>query len=213
MKKVWESLEAEKSILVCDFDGTLTVSGSSMHAAAKILGAESEYAQERDLLYQRYGWVRLGQGDGEACKKAAAVWWKEQMELYVRHEIGRETLLRASLTLPPREECVDLLHRCLENDIPVWIVSAGLGNVIENWLEWQGMGDGAIHVLANRILYRNDKPAGYGPVITIWNKAEVFLRCVGRNPERKMVFLGDRKEDVGWREEHSESFLLNKETE
>lgn len=212
MKKVWEALKAEKSMLVCDFDGTLTTSGSSMHAVAGILGAGSAYTQARDLLYQQYGWIRSAEGEQEICKKAAMIWWKKQMNLYIQHGISRETVLRASLTLPPREKCVELLYRCMENEIPVWIVSAGLANVIENWLEWQGIGGGGIHVLANKIVYRDDKPMGYTPVMTIWNKAEIFFRCVENDRRQKMVFLGDRKEDVGWREEYSESFLLDKGT-
>lgn len=210
MKKVWESLKAEKSMLVCDFDGTLTVSGSSMHAAAKILGAESPYTQARDLLYQQFGWVRSADGDQEIRKNAAMVWWKKQMNLYVQYGISRGTLLRASLTLPPREDCVELLRLCIKNEIPVWIVSAGIANVIEYWLEWQEIEGETIHVLANRILYRGDKPMGYTPVMTIWNKEEMFFRYAENDCGQKMVFLGDRKEDVGWRKEHSESFLLDR---
>lgn len=211
MRAVWEALRSgpEQGILVCDFDGTLTESGSSMHAVSKILGTEADFTRARDGLYQKYGWL-LSADEGKSCyENTAEKWWKEQMELYVRFGITRELLLKASRTLPPREKCVELLRRCLEYKVPVWIVSAGIANVIEYWLDGQGFEKKAFHILANRIFYDGEQPSGFGSVITMWNKPKVFFRESDIDLGRKLVFLGNHPGDVKWRTEKSESFLID----
>ena len=84
------------------------------------------------------------------------------MELYVREEIREETLRKAAQLLPPRIETLELLKLCSEEDLPVWIVSAGLGNVIRFWLEIQGISHKGIRVLANELYYAENLPGAYG---------------------------------------------------
>lgn len=210
MKSVWEALRPgpESGILVCDFDGTMTEAGSSMHAVSRILGPESEFTRAREELYQKYKWVLSSEGGKNQCKAAAEEWWTGQMELYVRFGIEKEYLMEAARTLTPREECVELLHRCAENSIPVWIVSAGIANVIEYWLDGQGLESAEFHILANRIFYDGERPSGYSTIITIWNKAGIFFREAGDISGRKLIFLGNHPADVGWRTENSENFLI-----
>ena len=105
-----------------------------------------------------------------------------------------------------------MLRFCLEKEIPVWIVSAGLENVIRFWLGQQEIPDEKIRILANRIRYGEEKPAGQVPVITAWNKKERFFQQAGRSADRYLVFLGDQKEDLYWREENAESFLLREKS-
>ena len=45
MEKIRETLLRHKGVLVTDFDGTLTLSGSSLHAAVKVLGPDSGLAR------------------------------------------------------------------------------------------------------------------------------------------------------------------------
>ena len=72
--------------------------------------------------------------------------------------------------------------------------------------------DEKIRILANRIRYGEEKPAGQVPVITAWNKKERFFQQAGRSADRYLVFLGDQKEDLYWREENAESFLLREKS-
>ncbi|MBS6397996.1 MAG: haloacid dehalogenase-like hydrolase [Clostridiales bacterium] len=216
MKKVWEALEKGPGMLICDFDGTLTMGGSSMHAAVHILGPESAYSKEREALYERYGWVKQVSPGKERDRKTAQtgrIWWEEQMKLYIRHCVRQETLEAAAETLVPRPEAVKLVQRCLAADIPVWIVSAGVTNVIVCWLKRQGLADERIRILANRIRYEDGIPAGYEEAVTAWNKAERFFSLAGDQKGRKLVFLGDNVMDLCWRMEDSESFLIEKQSQ
>ena len=216
MEKIRETLLLHKGALVTDFDGTLTLSGSSLHAAVKVLGPDSGLARGRDLLYHTLGkplFEEALKGNvNSALKKQAELWWEKQLELYVTEQVPEEILARAAALLAPRPESLDLLRLCLEKEIPVWIVSAGLENVIRFWLGQQEIPDEKIRILANRIRYREEKPAGQGPVITAWNKKERFFQRAGRSADRYLVFLGDQKEDLYWREENAESFLLREKS-
>ena len=111
-------------------------------------------------------------------------------------------MARAAALLAPRPESLELLRFCLEKEIPVWIVSAGLENVIRFWLGQQEIPDEKIRILANRIRYREEKPAGQGPVITAWNKKERFFPAgrEGRRTDtwcfweiRRKICTGERK--------------------
>ena len=212
MEKIRETLLRHKGALVTDFDGTLTLSGSSLHAAVKVLGPDSGLARGRDLLYHTLGkplFEEALKGNvNSSLKKQAELWWEKQLELYVTEQVSEEILARAAALLEPRTEILELLRFCLEKEIPVWIVSAGLENVIRFWLEQQEIQDEKIRILANRVRYRDEKSAGKGAVITAWNKKEQFFQKSGRAEDRYLVFLGDQKEDLYWREENAESFLV-----
>ncbi len=218
--KEWEkALSQSNSVFVTDFDGTLTTSGSSMHAAARILGSEAEFSRMRDALYQQYGKkvLKMMKEESEngqrrsSLQDLAQIWWEKQMELYVKKEIKKDILYSAAGMLPARVEGLEILRFCLEEEIPVWIVSAGIKNVIEFWLERHEFRENRIQILANQIYYENEKPVGHSPVVTICNKAQRFFESAGALEGKKLVQLGNRQEDIGWKRENTEEFLIGEE--
>ena len=96
MNRIKEELLQNRGMLVTDFDGTLTLFGSSLHGAVHVLGETSGLAAGRDRLFQKMGReilhaAKKGQ-EKATLNKRAENWWKEQMELYVREGIGEEIL-------------------------------------------------------------------------------------------------------------------------
>ena len=92
MNRIKEELLQNRGMLVTDFDGTLTLFGSSLHGAVHVLGETSGLAAGRDRLFQKMGReilhaAKKGQ-EKATLNKRAENWWKEQMELYVREGIG-----------------------------------------------------------------------------------------------------------------------------
>lgn len=209
MEKVWHALQEKDSILVCDFDGTLTTSGSSMHGIVRVMESTAPFVQDRDQLYMEYGKRIKGESESAVKKELAELWWKEQMKLFIKYEVPENLFLESARILPPREEAVRLLTQCRNHQIPVWIVSAGMANVIECWLKCYEVANKDIHILANRVFYENGKPVNYVYPVTPWNKAEIFFQTVSINGNKELVFLGDRKEDVGWRSEDAKGFIVN----
>lgn len=206
---MWKALQTENSMLVCDFDGTLTTSGSSMHGIVRVLGEGAPITQARDSLYVQYG--KRIKSESEMCvkKELAEKWWQEQMELFVRYNIPEHLFMEVGKILPPRKNAAALLKHCMAEKVPVWIVSAGIANVIECWMKFYGLSDDSVHILANRVLYKNERADGYSQIITPWNKAEVFLKTSKINIDQNLVFLGDRREDINWRSERVENFIIN----
>lgn len=212
MDKIRKALAQNRGTLVTDFDGTLTLSGSSLQAPVRVLGENSALSRARDELYHSMGKEILDQflagKKDRVLMERAELWWREQIRLYVEFGISPEILARAAALLPPRPEAAALLRFCVKNRIPVWIVSAGLENVIRFWLGQQEIDDTEIHVLANRILYREEIPEGCTEPVTVWNKGERFFSQAGKEAAGYLVFLGDQEEDLMWRKERAEGFLI-----
>lgn len=122
MERIRKALLRNSGVLVTDFDGTLTVSGSSLHAAVHVLGADSGLARGRDALYCSMGREILDAGSAaavsEELKARAERWWKKQMELYVELQIPEKVLEEAAILLKPREEAAELLRYCAGKDLP-----------------------------------------------------------------------------------------------
>ena len=55
MNRIKEELLQNRGMLVTDFDGTLTLFGSSLHGAVHVLGETSGLAAGRDRLFQKMG--------------------------------------------------------------------------------------------------------------------------------------------------------------
>lgn len=207
---VQEALARKDSVLITDFDGTLTTSGSSMHTAVKVLGEDSTFAAARDSLYRTYGWVLAEKRDTKKRQDAARKWWEAQMELCVRERILQSVWTETAKRLPAREEGRAILQFCRQRGIPVFIVSSGMGNVIDAWLEEQGLASENVVVFANRVFYENGYPTGYAPVVTIENKAKEFFKHTVIDSKRQIVQLGDRADDLAWRAEDTVNYLVDK---
>jgi len=209
VNKVWDALQKENSILVCDFDMTLTTSGSSMHGLVHVLGKDAPFSKDRDRLFQKYG-KKLSLDRGIVNEKEDICWWKEQMDLFLKYQITEEMFGEVAKLLPMRQEAVELLKKCQEAKVPVWIVSAGISNVIEAWLEQQGLNASFFQILANRVLFTDGSASGYSRSVIPSGKAKRFLKDVNPAYHQHLVFLGDRMDDLGWRKENAENFLVDR---
>lgn len=209
MNKVWNALQKENSILVCDFDTTLTTSGSSMHGLVHVLGEDTPFAKDRDRLFQKYG-KKLSLDREIVDEKEDICWWKEQMELFLKYQITEEMFGQVAKILPVRREAVELLSKCQTENVPVWIVSAGIANVIEEWLKQQELDASFFQILANRVLFTDGSASGYTRSVIPSGKAKRFLKDVNPAFHQHLVFLGDRMEDLGWRKENAENFLVDR---
>ena len=75
-------------------------------------------------------------------------------------------------------------------------------------LEAQGIWETGIQVLANELYYAGENPVGYGEILTIWNKRDKFFAVAAPEEEQKLFFLGDKREDLRWRKNNEESYLI-----
>lgn len=73
-----------------------------------------------------------------------------------------------------RDNCDVLLDKCLENGIPVVVISAGIGDIIalilKNWLA-------GISIVSNFLKFEGHQVMGFkGPVISVYNKNTVTVK-------------------------------------
>jgi HAD superfamily hydrolase (TIGR01544 family) len=203
----------EKFHVVADFDRTLTkafVNGQKASTViAKIRNGKyltPDYAPEAHRLFDVYHPVEINP-DIPAEEKNAKMqeWWKLHFELLIRcgltkqlmHEIVRKRELRFR---KGTFELIDYLH---ENNIPLIIMSAGPGDMIEQYLRQEGRLYENVHVIANFLRFdKRGKAIGvYEPIIHSCNKHEIEIKkqafYKGLNKRKNVLLLGDGLEDLG----------------
>lgn len=129
--------EKENFYIVADFDKTITSfeSCDSWDASGKRLG--DEFQKEINRLYEMYRPIEVSYKlPIEEKKQAIKTWYEECMELYYQYHLTKEKLSNSikESDLQFREGAKELLVQANQNDIPVIILSAGIGNVIEQFL-------------------------------------------------------------------------------
>ena len=172
--KVLNNAGDKEIIVVCDFDGTITTAESdvTMNGMAKFFGYESDFAKERTALFEEYS-KYLKEEDAVTRYKMLNKWWSAQMELFKKYNVAPDSYTNAGgkLNFMLRKDACDMLAFCDKNDIPVFIVSSGLGNMIIPLLAFSGNLSGNMRVIANFVRYDEDKPVSYTPVVTPANKS------------------------------------------
>ena len=187
-------------IVVCDFDGTITTSDSdvTMSAMAKIAGYDSDFSKARTALYNEYGRYLTPSDNEEERYKMLEKWWKQQMELFKKYNFPPESYTEAikKLKITLRDGMPELLSYCEKNDIPVFIVSAGLGNLIIPILAFSGNLSMNMRVLSNFVRYDGDKAVSYTPVVTPMNKRAHLSLELGAFDSFHALVFGDNASDL-----------------
>lgn len=199
--KVMDSAGNKEIIVVCDFDGTITTADSdvTMNAIAKYLGYDSPLAQERTALYEEYGkYLDSSYADSTTRYKMQNKWWSAQMELFKKHNIAPESFTAAGgkLNFTLRKDACDMFAFCDKNDIPVFIVSSGLGNMIIPLLAFSGNLSGNMRVISNFVRYNEDKPVSYTPVVTPMNKSSHLALELEPFDNYYAVVFGNEQSDL-----------------
>jgi len=196
---VMNSIGDREPIVICDFDGTVTwpESDKTMNAMAKYFGYDSAFAQDRDKLYQEY-FPQLEKAEGEERAALQQKWWREQMALIIKHQLPPECYTEAirKLKFDIRKEASDLFRFCEEHDIPVFVVSAGLGNLIIPLLAFSDNLSMNMRVLSNFVRYAEDKPVSYTPVVTPSNKGDHLYLELSEFENYYAVLFGNEEADL-----------------
>ena len=121
-----------------DFDKTITANDSadSWDASGKMLGIE--FKEKLYELYYKYGPIEQDYNISfEEKNKAMEEWYYKCMKLFYEYELTEEKLKESidSSNLIFRTGAKDFLKNMYINNIPVIILSAGIGNVIKYFLQ------------------------------------------------------------------------------
>lgn len=199
------NLSKENFYVVADFDKTLTKGNSNSTWAVMANAGEidSKYIEKRTELYNYYRPIEIDFSITDSEKsKYMEEWWKKHISLFFEYGLEESNIKSAvpKSGLEFREGAKEFLINMENNNIPVIIISAGIGNVISEFLKNQECYFDNIHIISNFIEFKDNIIKGVvGDVIHALNKNAIKLsqniRKKLRNKE-KILLLGDGLADL-----------------
>ena len=190
---------------VIDFDRTITSKESedSWSVSGRLLG--EDFKKEIDELYIKYRPIEMDyQITIEEKEKAMIEWYSKCMYLYYKYHLTEEKLKKSVRegNLIFRFGAKEFFKTANENNIPIIILSAGIGNVIEEFLKLNDCYYDNIYIISNFMEFDKNgdvKEFDNSNMIHTMNKTmkeklpQYFLeKLVNRTYK---VLIGDLKED------------------
>jgi len=189
---------ARDLLVITDFDATITTGDSEqchdVMGNSKLLS--SEFRREFAPLLD---WTTNASIDG-------VEWWDTAHALMVKHGTPPRAIiprLVREAKMVPRPGALELLKRLEILNVPVLIVSAGLTDVIEEFLRQHGALTENVTVCSNRLNYEGDstpKSVSPAPPITSFTKEYAYSSASSFFAEhatrKSIVQLGDSLTDV-----------------
>ena len=187
---IWEKRELAAKLpvdpadtyILTDFDRTLTL-GSSMTSwsvLSKSTDVPKEYIEERNALYEIYRPIEIDETiDVEERSAKMRDWWHRHIELFQKYHLQESVIEDAAKNIRImafRDGAKEFLEYTHQHNIPVIIISAGIGNFIQIFLEQSGLMYPNIHIVSNFILFTDGIATGVADnIIHSLNKNEVSL--------------------------------------
>ena len=192
--------------VLADFDRTLT-KGDSLSSWQVLDNCENipeEYDIESSKLRDYYRPIELDLSvDDETKNKYMIEWWTKHIGLLVKYRFKEEIINKDTSNVDVmkfRSGAKDFLRIMHEKNIPVIIISAGIGNFIEKYLIHNDVMYDNIHIVANFIKFENGVATGISNnIIHSLNKNEVSMPDNIKDlvRDRKNVLLfGDTIDDI-----------------
>lgn len=188
----------ENLMVITDFDATLTTGDSQQ--CHDLCGESPSMSEEfRNKFGPLLDWEANPDIDG-------VEWWDRAHALMVQYGMPKRQLiprLVREAKMTPRPGALELLKRLEELKIPVLIVSAGLSDVIEEFLRQHGALSENVTVCSNRLNYAADsapKSVAPEPPITSFTKAYAYSSASSffaqHSSRTNLIVLGDSVTDV-----------------
>lgn len=198
-------LNKDNFYVVADFDKTITDNKSSstwgVMASANELG--EEYTKRRTDLYNHYRPIEIDTKiSDEEKSKHMSKWWQSHINLFYEYGLKEENISKPIKNgiLNYRIGAKDFLKKMNEFNVPVIIISAGIGNVIEEFFKRENDIYDNISIVSNFVEFENGIIKGIrGETIHALNKNIVRLdekskaKIIGRE---NILLLGDGIADL-----------------
>ena len=160
-KKINELKQKMNKDNICvfmDYDKTITSSESedSWATTANKKAMGKEISNDLNKFYEKYGPIELDYTiDMKEKEKYMLEWYTKSMNLYYTYHLTKEKLKECihNSHLELRNGAKDFLNRLYYRNIPVVIFSAGIGNVIEQFLKGKECYYNNITIIGNFIKF------------------------------------------------------------
>jgi len=185
-------------LMIADFDATITAGDAEQ--CHDLMGTSPLVSKAfRDEFAPLLDWTSNASIDG-------VEWWDTAHQLMLKHGMPPRSSLQRLVRIakmPPRPGVLYMLQKLADMKVPVLIVSAGLSDVIEEWLRLHDALTENVTVCSNRLNYGADSaPQSLSPEqpVTSFTKAAAysmagafFRHHLGR---RMILVLGDSVTDI-----------------
>ena len=198
--------------VVADFDRTLTKAfdrgekvGSAIAQIRNNNYLSDEYTKKAHLLFDYYHPIEIDSSISiEKRSLEMQDWWSKHLELIVKSGMKREIVedIVEKDYLPARDGFEEFMGFLNKKSIPLLILSSGLGDIIDGFLEKKNLISENVHVISNYFDFDETGFAkGYkGKVVHVFNKDESQIKDTPyfeKIVKRKNVFLlGDSIGDL-----------------
>ncbi|MBT5022044.1 hypothetical protein HOK51_06815 [Candidatus Woesearchaeota archaeon] len=209
----FKSDRPESIHIISDFDKTLTkvcVNGVKHKSTYAYLRDEnyfdSAYSKKSHELHDKYYPLEISMNISQEEKiKAMEEWWTLHWKLMQESGINKNAILDVikKKLVYEREGMFDFLEQLNKKSIPLLIFSAGIGNIIEEFLKSKNKYHKNIHIIANFFKFDiQGNSIGYThPMIHVFNKNEVSIKNSSHfkniNNRKNVILLGDSLGDLG----------------
>ena len=153
-------INKENVYVVIDFDKTITAATSddSWDASSHMLGYDCK--NKMNKLYQFYAPIELDYNlSFQEKEKYMIEWYKKCMNLYYKYGLTREKLKQSieKSKLIFRKGAKEFIRKAYEENIPIIILSAGIGNVIEQFLKDNNCYFNNMYIISNFIEFNEGR--------------------------------------------------------
>ena len=206
IKKKLPVKELNNIYFVADFDRTITNGNSktSWSILANSKYVPESYVLERQKLYDHYRPIEISENIEYTYKtEQIKKWYIKHIELFIKYKLSNKIFEEAANNLrimefrPYAKEFLEFLH---EKQIPLIIISAGIGNFIESFLINNNCYFDNIYVSSNKIVFKDGIAVGVEEnIIHSFNKNEVSLPIDIRKKienKKNVILLGDQISDL-----------------
>lgn len=201
--KDWET---DSIYILTDFDRTITSgnSESSWSILSKSNMVPKEYIEESQKFFNYYRPFEIDETlDYETKSKLMTEWWNKHIGLFVKYQLSEDVINKATRNLRVmsfRDDAREFLENMKDRNIPVIMISAGIGNFIEQFLIENDCNFDNIYIVSNFLKFENGIATGVlGNLIHSLNKNEVSLpneikRLIAHR--KNIILLGDSIADI-----------------
>lgn len=199
--------------IVADFDRTLTkafMKGRKTQSSYAFIREgkylKEEYEKQSHDLFNKYFPIEQDANIPlEEKNKKMNEWWEKHYTLKIKAGMHKNIIkdIIAKNKIELRDGTEQLLETLNKNNIPLLIFSAGLGDLIKEFLRAQNMLKDSVHIISNFFTFDKDgKAIDYTkPLIHSFNKNEVQVKHHVYHKEietrKNVILLGDTLGDLG----------------
>lgn len=206
LKEKLSKFNNDNTYILTDFDRTITVGGSnsSWSILSKSNKVPKEYVEERQKLYEYYRPIEIDENlEYETKNSLMSEWWSKHINLFIKYKLEKKVVDEAAKDLHAmefREGAKEFLESLNKRKIPVIIISAGIGNFIEQFLIKNNCNFDNIYIVSNFIKFENEVAVGICEnIIHSLNKNEVSIPLEVKeklNGRENVILLGDNISDI-----------------